>query len=147
MRIVLREDIDKVGRQGDVVEVADGYARNFLLPKKKALIATEGSLKTIERERRRYVIRQVKEKEEAGAIAQRLAGVSCTVVRKVGENEVLYGSVTAADIAEHLEKEGITIDKRRVLLDEPLKTLGIYTVPIRLHPEVTAEVKVWVVRE
>ena len=147
MRIVLREDIDKLGRQGDVVEVADGYARNFLLPKRKALLANDGSMKTIERERRRYVVRQVKEKEEASVIAQRLAGVSCTVVRKVGENDVLYGSVTAADVAEHLEKEGITIDKRRVLLDEPLKTLGIYTVPVRLHHEVTAEVKVWVVRE
>jgi len=147
MRIVLREDIDKLGRQGDVVEVAAGYARNFLLPKRKALLANDGSMKTIERERRRYVVRQVKEKEEASVIAQRLAGVSCTVVRKVGENDVLYGSVTAADVAEQLEKEGITIDKRRVLLDEPLKTLGIYTVPVRLHHEVTAEVKVWVVRE
>jgi large subunit ribosomal protein L9 len=147
MRIVLREDIEKLGRRGEVIRVADGYARNFLLPKGKALLATDGNLKTIEREKRRYVIRQAKEKDESAALAQRLAGVSCTVVRKVGENDVLYGSVTAADIAEYLEREGISVDKRRIQLGEPIKSLGIYTVPIRLHPEVSAEIKVWVVKE
>jgi len=147
MRIVLREDVDKLGRRGEIVEVAEGYARNFLLPKRVALAATEGNLKTIERERRRYVVHQAKEKEDADAIARRLSGISCTIVRKVGENEVLYGSVTASDIAEYLEKEGVEVDKRRIHLDEPIKSLGIYSVPIRLHPEVTAEVKVWVVKE
>ena len=147
MNIVLREDIDKLGRRGEVVSVADGYARNFLLPKKKALLATPGNLKVIERERRRYQVRQAKEKEDAAVVATRLAGMSCTVVRKVGENETLYGSVTAADIAEFLEKEGLAIDKRRIQLDEPIKALGIYNVPVRLHPEVTAEIKVWVVKE
>ncbi len=147
MRIVLREDIEKLGRRGDVIKVADGYARNFLLPKGKALLATDGNLRTIERDKRRYVIRQAKDKDESAALAQRLAGVSCTVVRKVGENDVLYGSVTAADIAEYLQREGITVDKRRIQLGEPIKSLGIYTVPIRLHPEVSAEVKVWVVKE
>ena len=147
MRIVLREDIDKLGLRGEIVEVAVGYARNFLIPKRKALLATEGNLKTIEKEGRRYVIRMAKEKEECLAVAQRLSSISCTVVRKVGENEVLYGSVTAADIAEHIVKEGITLDKRRIELHEPIKSLGIYTVPIRLHPEVKGEVKVWVVKE
>jgi large subunit ribosomal protein L9 len=147
MRIVLREDVDKLGRRGEIVKVSDGYARNFLLPKKKALPATEGNLKVIEREKRRYLVRQSKEKEEAQALAQRVAGVSCTIVRKVGENEMLYGSVTGADIAEFLLKEGISIDKRRIQLEEPIKALGIYTVPVRLHPEVPAEVKVWVVKE
>ncbi len=147
MRIVLREDIENVGRRGEIIKVADGFARNFLLPKGKALLATEGNLKTIEREKRRHVVRQAKEKEEAEAVVRRLAGVSCTVVRKVGENDTLYGSVTSADIAEYLAREGITVDKRRILLDEPIKSLGIYTIPVRLHPEVSAEVKVWVVKE
>jgi len=147
MQIVLREDIDKLGRRGDIVDVAVGYARNFLLPKRKALILTDGNLKTIEKERRRYAIRLAKEKEDCMAVAQRLSAISCTIVRKVGENEVLYGSVTASDIADHIGKEGVEIDKRRIQLDDPIKSLGIYTVPVRLHPEVTAEVKVWVVKE
>ena len=147
MRIVLREDIDKLGRRGEIVDVAVGFARNYLIPKRKGLVPTEGNLKTLEKERRRYLLHLAKEKEGCLAIAQRLSTVSCTVVRKVGENEVLYGSVTAADIAEHILKEGIEIDKRRLQLDEPIKALGIYTVPVRLHPEVTAEVKVWVVKE
>jgi large subunit ribosomal protein L9 len=130
-----------------VVKVAEGYARNFLLPKGKALPATAGNLKTIEREKRRYVVQQAKEKQEAESQAQRLAGLSCTVVRKVGENDVLYGSVTAADIAEYLEKDGIAIDKRRIQIAEPIKSLGIYTIPVRLHSEVTAQLKVWVVKE
>jgi large subunit ribosomal protein L9 len=147
MRIVLREDIEKLGRRGEVVDVAAGYARNFLLPKGKALAATEGNLKVVERERRRYVLTQAKEREEAAAVARRLAGISCTIVRKVGESEQLYGSVTAADIADYLAKEGVAIDKRRILLDEPLKALGIYTVPVRVHADVMGEVRVWVVKE
>jgi large subunit ribosomal protein L9 len=147
MRIVLREDIDKLGRRGEVVDVATGYARNFLLPKGKALPATDGNLKVVERERRRYVLTQAKEREEAASVARRLAGISCTIVRKVGENEQLYGSVTASDIAEYLAKEGVSIDKRRILLEEPLKALGIYTVPVKVHADVMGEVRVWVVKE
>jgi len=147
MRIVLREDIDKLGRRGEIVDVAAGFARNFLLPKGKALPATDGNLKVVERERRRYVLTQAKEREEAAVVARRLAGISCTIVRKVGENEQLYGSVTASDIAEFLAKEGVVIDKRRILLEEPLKALGIYTVPVKVHSEVMGEVRVWVVKE
>jgi len=147
MQIVLREDIDKLGRRGDIVDVAVGYARNYLLPKRKALILSDGNLKTIEKERRRYVLHLAKEKEDCLAVAQRLNAISCTIVRKVGENEVLYGSVTAADIGDQVAREGVEIDKRRIQLDDPIKSLGIYTVPVRLHPEVTAEVKVWVVKE
>ena len=147
MRIVLTEDIDTLGRRGEIVKVADGYARNFLLPKGKALLATDGNLKTIERQKRRYQVRVAKEKEEMEALARRIAGVSCTLVRKVGEHDVLYGSVTASDIAEYLEREGIAVDKRRIQIGEPIKSLGIYSVPIKLHPEVRAEVKVWVVKE
>ena len=147
MRVVLREDIDKLGRRGEVHEVAAGYARNFLLPKGKALPATDGNMKRVEQERRRYAVLQAKEKEDAAAIGRRIAGVSCTIVRKVGENDQLYGSVTASDIAEYLAKEGVEIDKRRILLEEPIKALGIYTVPVKLQAEVTGEIRVWVVKE
>ena len=147
MQIVLKEDIDKLGRRGENVKVADGYARNYLLPLGKALPATAGNLKVIEREKRRYVVRLTKEKEENQALAGRIQALSLTLVRKVGESDVLYGSVTSGDVAESLSKEGIVVDKRRIQLPEPIKSLGIYTIPIRLHPEVTAEVKVWVVKE
>jgi large subunit ribosomal protein L9 len=147
MRVVLREDIDKLGRRGEVREVAAGYARNFLLPKGKALPATDGNMKRVEQERRRYAVLQAKEKEDAAAIGRRIAGISCTIVRKVGENDQLYGSVTASDIAEYLAKEGVEIDKRRILLEEPIKALGIYTVPVKLHADVQGEVRVWVVKE
>ena len=147
MQIVLKEDVEKLGRRGEVVKVADGYARNYLLPFGKALSATPGNLKVIEREKRRYVARLSKEKEENEVLARRIQDVSLTLVRKVGENDVLYGSVTSADIGESLQKEGIVVDKRRIQLPEPIKSLGIYSVPVRLHPEVTAEVKVWVVKE
>lgn len=147
MRVVLREDVEKLGRRGEVVKVADGFARNFLLPKGKALAATDGNLKVIEKEKRRYVQRVAKEKGEMEALAQRIAGVSLTLVRKVGEHDVLYGSVTTGDIAEGLEKEGIQVDRRRIQLVDPIKSLGIYNVPVKLHAEVRAEVKVWVVKE
>jgi large subunit ribosomal protein L9 len=147
MRIVLRDDVDKLGRRGEVVDVTAGYARNFLLPKGKALPATEGNLKRVEQERRKHAVHLAKEKEDAAAMGRRLAGLSCTIVRKVGDNDQLYGSVTAADIAEFLEKEGVVIDKRRILLEEPIKALGIYTVPVKLHAEVSGEIRVWVVKE
>jgi large subunit ribosomal protein L9 len=147
MQIVLKEDIDKLGRRGEVVKVANGYARNYLLPLGKALPATPGNLKVIEREKRRYVVRQTKEKEENETLSRRIQALSLTLVRKVGESDVLYGSVTSGDIAEALSKEGVVVDKRRIQLAEPIKSLGIYTIPVRLHPEVTAEVKVWVVKE
>jgi large subunit ribosomal protein L9 len=147
MQIVLKEDIDKLGHRGEVVKVADGYARNYLLPHGKALQATPGNLKVIEREKRRYVVRLTKEKEENEGLGRRIQGLSLTLVRKVGENDVLFGSVTSGDVAEALSKEGIAVDKRRIQLAEPIKSLGIYTIPIRLHPEVIPEVKVWVVKE
>lgn len=147
MRIVLRTDVESLGRRGEVVKVADGYARNYLLPKRLALEATPGNLKLIEQERRVQEVHEAKEKQEAEVLAARIAQLSCTAVRKVGENEVLYGSVTGADVAELLEKEGFSLDKRKILLEEPIKSLGIYEVPIKLHPQVTASVKVWVVKE
>ena len=147
MRVVLREDIEKLGRRGEVVKVAPGFARNFLLPKGKALEATGGNLKRIDREKRRYHLRVAKEKDEMTAVARRIEGLSLTLVRKVGEHDILYGSVTSSDIAEALEKEGVAIDRRRIQLADPIKSLGIYAVPVKLHPEVRAEIKVWVVKE
>jgi large subunit ribosomal protein L9 len=147
MRIVLRENVEKLGRRGEVVKVADGYARNFLLPKRLALVATEANLKRIEQERRVRETQEARDKQEAQALAARLSQLSLTAVRKVGENEMLYGSVTNADVEELLEKEGFAIDKRKILLDDPIKSLGIYEVPVKLHHEVTANVKVWVVKE
>jgi large subunit ribosomal protein L9 len=147
MRIVLRDDIDKLGRRGEVLDVAAGYARNFLLPKGMALPATVGNMKRVEQERRKHAVHLAKEKEDAAAMGRRLAGLSCTIVRKVGENEQLYGSVTAGDIAECLEKEGVVLDKRRILIEEPIRALGIYTIPVKLHADVTGEIRVWVVKE
>lgn len=147
MRIVLRDDVDKLGRRGEVLDVAAGYARNFLLPKGMAFQATEGNMKRVEQERRKHAVHLAKEKEDAAAMGLRLAGLSCTIVRKVGDNEQLYGSVTAGDIAEHLEKEGVVLDKRRILIEEPIRALGIYTIPVKLHAEVTGEIRVWVVKE
>jgi large subunit ribosomal protein L9 len=147
MKIILREDIDNLGRRGDVVSVAAGYGRNFLLPKGKAYPFTPGNSRKVEAERHVLRVREAREKEEAEALAQKLSEISTTIVRKVGEQETLYGSVTNADVGEALEKEGFSIDRRRIVLEEPIKTVGIYTVPVRLHPEVTAEVKVWVVKE
>ncbi len=147
MKIILREDIEKLGRRGDVINVAAGYGRNFLLPRGKAYSYTTGNARKVDAEKHVLRVRETRERQEAEGLAARLAQISTTIVRKVGENETLYGSVTNGDVAEALEKEGFEIDRRRILLEEPIKTVGIYTVPVRLHPEVTAEVKVWVVKE
>lgn len=147
MEIVLRERVDKLGGKGDVVNVSDGYARNYLLPKKLAVLATPANLKQIEQEKAAAVRREAKEKQEAEALAQQLSRVSLRVARKVGENDVLYGSVTSMDLAELLAGQGFTVDRRKIDLPEPLKSLGQHDVPIKLHREVTAFVKVEVVRE
>ena len=147
MKIILREDVDKLGKRGEVVKVSPGYGRNYLVPKGLAYLHTPGNAKKVEIERRSLNVRQAREKQEAEELARRISQTSTTIVRKVGENETLYGSVTAADVTEALEKEGFVVDKRKVLLDEPIKSLGIYTVSVKLHPEVTAELKVWVVKE
>ncbi len=147
MRLILRADVDQLGNQGDVITVKAGYGRNYLLPKGLAYQYSEGNVKRVVKERKLLEVRKVKERQEALEFADRIAKVSCTVVKKVGEADTLYGSVTNADIADALKKEGITVDKRRIGLEEPIKTLGIYSVPIRVHPEVTCNLKVWVVKE
>jgi len=147
MEVILREHVDNLGRRGEVVKVADGYARNFLLPRKLALRATEGNRKQIERERAKFETREAEERKVAEAIAEGLANLSISVARKVGESDVLYGSVTAADIAEALAAKGFEVDRRKLQLRDALKKLGEFDVPVRLHRDVTATLKVRVVAE
>src|SRR5262245_39750877 len=147
MEVILREDVDKLGRRGEVVKVAEGYGRNFLLPRGLALAVTEANKAMIARERKAHEARLAKEKAEFEALGQRISGLRFVAPRKVGENDVLYGSVTSGDIAEFLKGKGIEIDKRKVLLDEPVKKLGEHDVRIKLHPEVTATLKLLVSKE
>ena len=147
MEIILREHVDNLGRRGEIVKVAAGYARNYLLPRKLALLVTEGNKKQIERERAKFDSKEAEEKGAAGMIADRVAGVEIQIARRVGETEVLYGSVTTADIAEALHAKGLDVDRRKIQLHEPIKKLGEYDIAIKLHPEVTARMKVRVVAE
>jgi large subunit ribosomal protein L9 len=147
MELILREDVDKLGRRGDVVKVADGYARNFLLPRGLGMTVTVANKAMIEKERRSHEARLAKEKAEFESLAARIGGLRFVAPRKVGDSDVLYGSVTGADVADFLKAKGIEIDKRRVLLDEAVKTLGEHEVKIRLHPEVHASLKLLVTKE
>jgi large subunit ribosomal protein L9 len=147
MEVILREEIEKLGRRGDVVKVAAGYARNFLLPKRMAVAATESNKKIVEQEKQAHVRRDAKEVADAQELARLMANVSVTIAQKAGENDQLFGSVTAGDIAASLEKQGYTIDRRKVHLDEPIKQLGEFKAAVRLHRDVTVEVPVHVVRE
>jgi len=147
MEVILREDIDKLGSRGEVVKVAPGYARNFLLPKRLAVAATEANRKIVEQERQAHLRKEAKQKSEADDLGKLLAGTTVTITQKAGENDQLFGSVTAQDIANALAAKNFTIERRKVQLDEPIKQLGEYKVPVRLHKEVTAEIGVNVVRE
>jgi large subunit ribosomal protein L9 len=147
MEVILREHVDTLGRRGDIVKVAAGYARNYLLPRKLALPVTDNNKRQIERERKLAEARDMEEKGAAEAIATRLAQLEVEIPRRVGEHETLYGSVTTADIAQALKDKGFDIDKRRIALAEPLKAIGETTVPVKIHRDVTAQVKVKVVRQ
>jgi large subunit ribosomal protein L9 len=147
MEVILREHVDNLGRRGEIVKVADGYARNYLLPRKLALLVTESNKKQVERERAKYDAREAEEKKIAEALAERLANVEIEIARKVGETDVLYGSVTTADIAEALVSKGYDVDRRKLQLAEPIKKLGEVNVPVKLGRDVTAFVKVRVVAE
>lgn len=146
MEVILRDHVENLGRRGDVVKVADGYARNYLLPRKLALPATPGNLKIVERQRKIADAREAAEKSGAEAIAVRLTRTELTLARRVGEHDTLYGSVTAADIAEELEAKGFEIDKRKIQLDEPIKHVGEFSVPVKLHRDVVAHVPVKVTK-
>ncbi len=147
MDVILREDVEKLGSRGQVVKVAPGYARNFLLPKRLAVTATEANKKIVEQERQAHLRREAKEVADAQDLAKLMASVSVTIAQKAGENDQLFGSVTAKDIAESLERQGYNIERRKVQLDEPIKMLGDHKVTLRLHREVSLEIPVHVVKE
>ena len=147
MELILRDDVEKVGRRGDIVKVKDGFARNFLLPRGLGMPVTDANKAMIEKERKAHQARLAKEKSEFESLAARISGLRFVAPRKVGENEVLYGSVTAGDIADFLKSKGIEIDKRKVLLDDAIKALGEHEVKIKLHPEVLASVRLLVTKE
>jgi large subunit ribosomal protein L9 len=146
VKIILVKDVDGVGRAGETVDVADGYARNYLVPKGFAMRATESNMAILDHERKLLELRKAKAVKVAKDLARRIKKLSCTIPKQVGENEKIFGSVTAMDIVKALAAEGIEIDKRQVVLEEPIRTLGIYPVLIRVHPEVDARLKVWVVK-
>ncbi len=147
MEIILRETVDNVGKRGEVVKVAAGYARNYLLPRKLALPVTDGNRKLIERERKVADAREAEERQTAEALAARINALELTIARRVGDTEQLYGSVTSADLAEGLSTRGLDVDRRKIQLVEPLKALGEVTVPVRLHRDVTAQLRVHVVKQ
>ena len=144
MEVILKEDVNKLGHRGDVVKVADGYGRNYLLPEKLAIEATLANKAVIDQMKASAVRKSAKEKTGAEELATQLSAVELVFERKVGENEHLFGSVTSGDIAQQLEAKGFTIDRRKISLEEPLKTIGEYHVPVKLHREVTSHVKVTV---
>jgi large subunit ribosomal protein L9 len=147
MEVILREEIEKLGRRGDVVKVASGYARNYLLPKRLAVAANESNKKIVEQEKQAYLRRESKEIGDATDLAKMMGSVEVTIAQKAGENDQLFGSVTAQDIVAALEKAGYTIDRKKVNLAEPIKTLGDYKVTVKLHREVAIELPVHVIKE
>ena len=147
MKIILIKDIDALGSIGDEVEVKDGYARNFLIPQKIAVESNKGALQVIEQKKREKARREQKAKEECEQIAEKINAVSLTISMDAGEEDKLFGSVTSDLIAENLKAEGLEVDKRKIILEEPIKILGVYNVEIRLHPEVKTQARVWVVKK
>ena len=147
MEVILRQHVDNLGRRGEIVKVADGYARNYLLPRKLALPATAGNKQHVERERKIFEAREAEERGTAEAMAARLTALTISIARRVGDTEQLYGSVTASDIAEFLKEKGFEVDRRKLILPEPIKAIGEHSVPLKLHREVTVPLKVHVVKE
>lgn len=147
MKVILRETIDSLGTVGDEVSVADGYARNYLVPQKKAVSATPGNRRLVEQEKKKLEIRAIKDKGTAEALAEKIQGAVCTISAKVSEEDRLYGSVTTRDVTDQLLAQGLEVEKRMVMLSEPIKTLGSYIVPVQLHPDVKPEITVKVVAE
>ncbi len=147
MELILKERVEGLGERGDIVRVKDGYARNYLLPKGLAVPATEAQKRILEEENRLRVIRDDKIKRNVQVVAEKMKNLSCTIVVQAGEEDKLYGSVTAHNITEAIVKQGYEVDHKQVMLTEPIKKLGVYTVPIRLHREVEVPIKVWVVKE
>ena len=147
MEVILRQYVEHLGKRGDVVKVAAGYARNYLLPRKLALPATDGNKRHVERERKIMEVKESDEKAQAQAIASRLEAVDVVIARRVGDTDQLYGSVTSGDIADFLKSKGFEIDRRKLILPEPIKTVGDHQVPLKLHREVTVPLVVKVIKE
>lgn len=147
MKVILRDDIEKLGSVGDVVEVADGFGRNYLLPRNLAVRATKGNLRSIEEIRKQKQFHDNKKKKEAEKIKDKLEKLSLTAEVQTGEDDKVFGSVTSATVAALLEEQGFEIDRRKIMLDDPLKALGVYTIEIKLARDVTAAVKIWVVKK
>ncbi len=147
MKVILREDVPQLGDAGETVEVKDGFGRNYLIPRNLAIPATRGNLKAIDEVRKQKEIREKKQRREAEVVKERIEKLSLSMEVRVGEEDKLYGSVTNADIARLLEEQGVVVDKRAIELETPIKVLGVYTVPIRIARDVTANVKLWVVKQ
>jgi large subunit ribosomal protein L9 len=147
MKVILTQSYEKLGKEGDIVNVKPGYARNFLIPNKIALDHTAGNMKRYDQMQKVKDVRQAKEHKSATTLADSLNKISCTATVAVGEEDKLFGSVTSQDIADLIKEKGFEIDKRKIILEEPIKALGIYTIPIKLHAEVEARIKLWVVKE
>jgi large subunit ribosomal protein L9 len=147
MQVILLEDVPSLGKAGDQVRISDGFGRNYLIPKKKAVLATEKSLKALEHQKRQVQQRMGKVKKDVETIVQQIETLSCTFAKPVGESGKLFGSVTSMEIESYLKENGIEVDRKKILLEEPIKNVGMFNVPIKLHPEVTAHLKVWVVQE
>ena len=147
MKVILRKDFETLGNAGDVVVVKNGYARNFLIPGGFALKADNKNIKLLESEKEQQKVKLSRDKKEAEILAEQLNKVSCTVTMKVGEEDKVFGSVTTQTIADLLKDQGVEVDRKKIILNEPIKALGIYTIPIKLHAEVEAKIKLWVVKE
>lgn len=147
MKVILKEDVESLGKCGEVIEVKAGYGRNYLIPRNLAIAASKGNLRAIEQLRSQQQLRQAKIRRAAESIKARLEKASCTAEVNVGEEDKVFGSVTAQTIADLLATQGIEVDKKKIMLEEPLKALGVYTVPVKIAHEVTANLKVWVVKK
>lgn len=147
MKVILRKDFEQLGKVGEIVDVKRGYARNYLIPKEIAFIADDKNLRRIEEEQKQYALRIDREKNNAEKLAEELSKVSCTASVQVGEEDRVFGSVTSQDIATLLKEKGYEIDRRKILLEEPIKALGIYDIPIKLHTEVEVKIKLWVIKQ
>jgi large subunit ribosomal protein L9 len=147
MKVILHKEVPNLGTIGDIVKVKDGYARNFLIPKGFAALATDKNLKQLEHQKLLVSHKEKKFMEESKRLVEKIERVSCTIARRVGEESKLFGSVTSADISASLASEGVEVDKRTIELDEPIKQLGVFTVPVKVHREIKANLKVWVVKE
>jgi large subunit ribosomal protein L9 len=147
MQVILLEDVPALGKVGESVNVSEGYGRNYLIPQKKAILATEKGINILEHQRREVQQRMGKVKKDVEKVAEQIEKLSCTLAKTVGESGKLFGSVTSMEIESFLKENGIDVDRKKIQLEEPIKNLGMFTIPIKLHPELTAHLKVWVVQE